>query len=156
MRNPTISGQPTITNSVLKSCARAIVHLLTFFRLIALTAAAVAVRLLELPLVFEANKNIVQQDARPYPPLRSKMIVRRDDFDGDGIQGSQPTLQYCIDMLNAASGLALGIIKLLQKSQRNKSNEAVAVVPCCAEVCQRSPCMVEHNTFGEKIHNPRK
>jgi hypothetical protein len=58
----------------------------------------------------------VQQDAGPYPSLRSKMIVRRGDFDGDGVQGSQPTLQYCVDMLNAASRLALRIIEFLQRS----------------------------------------
>jgi hypothetical protein len=84
------------------------------------------------------------------------MIVRRDDLNGDGVQRPQPTLQNGVDMLNSASGLALRIIKFLQKSQRNKSNEAVTVVPCCAQVCQRSPYMAEHNTFGEKIHNPRK
>ena len=116
--SPTISTQPTITNGVLKSCPRAILHLTftIFICLIVLRAAAVAVRRLELPLVLEANKNVVQQDAGPYPSLRSKMIVRRGDFDGDGVQGSQPTLQYCVDMLNAASRLALRIIEFLQRS----------------------------------------
>jgi hypothetical protein len=157
--NPAIRSQPTITNRIFKMRARAILHIVTFIIficIIILAAAAVAVCILELPFVLEANKNIVQHDAHSNPPLRSKMVVRRDDLDGDGVQRSQPTLQNGVNMLNAASSLALRIIKFLQKSQRNKSNEAVAVVPYCAQVCQRFPYMEEHNTFGEKIHNPRK
>jgi hypothetical protein len=57
----------------------------------------------------------VQHNADSNPPLRSQMIFRRYNLDGDGIQRPQTALQDGIHVLNTATSLTLGIIELLQK-----------------------------------------
>ncbi len=89
-RTPSISSQPPITNSSLKHSSRTISNFI-FINIFTAAAACVsaAAYILKFPLVLQHNKNVVQNQARPNPALRSQMIIAGCYLDGDCAQGTQ-------------------------------------------------------------------